>query len=83
MIFFEDKLKDPYQVSKADRLSVSELNRVKRYTIQGLYGNGDERMEELGRWYRIVQDMVNGDIYRREEYLRLKYGPDWNRSPHI
>lgn len=61
---------DPYWIRNADRLSIAELEKAKREVLQGWHGNGNVRRFNLGRWYQIIQDMVNGYLCRQDQYFR-------------
>ena len=64
------RLRDPHWVRNADRLAIAELEKAKREVLQGWHGDGDVRRFNLGKWYRIIQDMVNGYLYRQDQYFR-------------
>ena len=66
---------DPYWIRNADRLSIAELEKAKREVLQGWHGNADVRRFNLGRWYQIIQDMVNEHLYRQNQYFRKQLEP--------
>ena len=61
---------DPYWIRNADRLSIAELEKAMHEVLQGWHGNGDVRRFNLGGWYQIIQEMVNGYCYRQDQYFR-------------
>lgn len=42
-----------------DRLSPDEVWALVDLVIRGYCGNGNERKRRLGKWYRVVQSIVN------------------------
>lgn len=46
-------------VKKNAKISKDELDKLAKETIQGKYGNGQERIEKLGEKWAVVQNRVN------------------------
>lgn len=65
-----DRPNDPYWIRNADRLSIAELEKAKCEVLRGWHGDGDVRHFNLGGWYRIIQDMVTGHLYRQDQCFR-------------
>lgn len=42
-----------------DRLSPDEIWALVDLVMRGYCGNGNERKRRLGKWYRVVQSIVN------------------------
>lgn len=53
-----------------DELSPEEIWILVDLTMSGRFGNGRERKRKLGKWYRIVQTIVNRslDLERRRGF---------------
>ena len=64
LLYFEMENKLP------DELSPEEIWILVDLTMSGRFGNGRERKRKLGKWYRIVQTIVNRslDLERRHGF---------------
>lgn len=56
LFYFEMENKLP------DELSPEEIWILVDLTMSGRFGNGRERKRKLGKWYRVVQTIVNRSL---------------------
>lgn len=47
-----------------NQLSPEEIDELADMTLAGYFGNGSERKYSLGKWYIIIQPLVNSKVAR-------------------
>ena len=70
--YFKDESFDEKDVEYITTISHGQLEKAKREVLQEWHGDGDVRRFNLGRWYQIIQDTVNGHLYRQDQYFRRR-----------